>query len=92
MEQWAKIAGQFGIPIIILGALSWFLYKRVWPFIVDQIKEAQALRKLEVERFVETIRNRDIMMGEMQREHTKSLDAIVAEIRGLRTDLRIDKK
>lgn len=92
MEQWTDIAGRFGIPVVIIAAVGWFLYKKVWPFVTEQITEAQAQRKLEVERFVETIRARDTLMGEMQREHLKALTTMAAEFTGEMRALRDEVK
>ena len=83
MEQWIKIAGQFGIPVALLALLAYFLLKHVWPFVTKQIEAAQAERKIEVDKFVETIRARDVLMAETQRETVKALESMTAEIRRL---------
>jgi hypothetical protein len=88
MEQWIDIAGKFGIPVALLLLAGWFLAKKVWPFVVEQIKEAQTQRQAETAKFVETIRTRDVLMAESQRENLKALEAMTVEIRGLRDEIR----
>lgn len=79
MEEWLKIAGQFGVPVALLVLLVW----KGWPFVVKQIEDAKADRKAEAEKFVETIRARDILMAETQRQTVKALESMTAEIRRL---------
>lgn len=88
MEQWIDVASKFGIPVVMLGLLAYFLAMRVWPFVTSQIEDAKAQRKIEVEKFVDTIRSRDVLMAESQRENLKALEAMTIEIRGLRDDVR----
>jgi len=96
-EQWVKIAGQFGLPVALLILIGWFLVRKAWPFLTEQLKDAQAQRKIEIEKFIaqsekfiETIRGRDILIAESQREHLKALNLLAEEVRGLRT--AVDRK
>ena len=82
MEQWIEIAGKFGIPVVMLGMLGYFLLKHVWPFVTRQIEAAQAERKIEVDKFVETIRARDVMMAEIQERNLKALEGLASKIDG----------
>jgi len=88
MEQWIDVASKFGIPVAMLIGLAYFVVRHVWPFVTKQIEDAQSQRKTEIEKFVETIRSRDILMAEGQREHLKALEAMTMEIRGLRDEIR----
>lgn len=83
MEQWIDVAGKFGIPVVMLALLAYFLARHVWPFVTSQIEDAKVQRKAEVEKFVETIRMRDVLMAETQRETMRALNEMTAEIRRL---------
>jgi len=88
MDQWVKIAGQFGIPVALLMLLAYFILRHVWPFVTRQIQDAQTQRAAEIEKFDNTIRKRDGLMVQQWQEHLKALDAITGEIRGLREDIQ----
>ena len=95
MDKWTVIAGQFGIPVAMLILIGWFLVRKAWPFLTEQLKEAQAQRKLETEKFIaqsekfiETIRARDVLIAESQREHLKAFHLMTEEFRGLRDEVK----
>jgi hypothetical protein len=92
MDQWIDIAKNYGLPGLIIGALGAFGYFRGWPFLVKMIEEAQAQRKIEIEKFDNTIRTRDALLVQQWQEHLKALDSITGEVRGLRDDLKVKPK
>jgi hypothetical protein len=91
MDQWIDFGKNFGIPLLMLGGLAYFLVKYVWPFVTDQIKEAQVARKQEIEKFVETIRLRDVQAHVIQEKHLKALEAMTRELRSVKEELRNNK-
>lgn len=88
MNEWIDVAGKFGIPVVMLALLAYFLARHVWPFVTSQIEDAKTQRKAEIEKFVDAIRARDVLMAESQREHLKALEAMTAEIRALPEKIR----
>lgn len=85
MEHWIDIASKFGIPAVALGLIAW----KGWPFVVEQVKQAQAShRQLEEkltalsDKFADTIRGRDVMMAEIQERNLKALEGLAAKIDG----------
>jgi hypothetical protein len=88
MDQWIEIISKFGIPIAALVGVAYFLLKQVWPFVVAQIEEAQKQRKAEIDKFIETVRARDVLLVESQREHISALREITKEITALRDIVR----
>lgn len=68
--------------------LAYFLVRHVWPFVTSQIEDAKSQRKTEIEKFVDTIRARDTLMAEGQREHLRALEMMTTEIRALREEVR----
>jgi hypothetical protein len=88
MDQWLDIASKFGIPVTMLGLLTLFIVRHVWPFVIGQIEDAKAQRKIEVDKFMDALRTRDTMMSEAQRGHLKAIEAMTVEIRGLRSEVR----
>ena len=95
MDKWILIAGQFGLPVAILVLIGWFLVRKAWPFLTKQLEDAQAQRKEEIqkfisqsEKFIETIRARDILIAESQREHLKAFHLMTEEFRSLRDEVK----
>lgn len=85
MEEWIKIASQFGIPAAALFLLVW----KGWPFFVEQVRQMQASnRALEdkltglSDKFADTIRARDVMMAEIQERNLKALEGLASKIDG----------
>lgn len=98
MNEWIKLAQTFGIAVAGLVMLAWFVAKRIWPFIVRQIEDAQTRSKtlddkfvMVADRFTDSIRARDVLMAETQRENIRALEAVTLEIRGLREEFRARK-
>lgn len=106
MEQWIKVAGQFGIPVVLLALAIYltakFVDKKLWPFVVKQIEDAKAERKTEMDsakaerqaeitKFVDAIRARDVLMAEGQRENIRTLEAMTSELRALSEIVRNGK-
>src|SRR5215510_9550400 len=99
MSEWIKLAQTFGIAVAGLAMLAWFVAKRIWPFIVKQIEDAQSRSKaldekfiLVADQFTAAIRARDVLMAESQRETVKALEAVTKEISGLREEVRSTNK
>src|SRR5262245_14471244 len=95
MDEWIKVAQTFGIASTGLALLAWFVAKKMWPFVVKQIEDAQSRSKALDEKFIlvanqftAAIRARDVLMAESQRETVKALEAMTKEISGLREEVR----
>jgi len=95
LDKWIVIAGQFGLPVAMLVLIGWFLVRKAWPFLTKQLEEAQLQRKAEIEKFIaqsekfiETIRGRDILIAESQREHLKAFHLMTEEFRSLRDEVK----
>ena len=99
MDQWIKVAQTFGIAGAGLAMLAWFVARKIWPFIIRQIEDAQSRSKALDEKFVmiadkftDSIRARDVLMAETQRENIRALEAVTIEIRGLREEVRTSRR
>lgn len=42
MEQWIEILGKNGLAILVIFALGYFLYKKVWPLFEKRLSDADA--------------------------------------------------
>jgi len=40
MEQWVEIAAKNGISILVVLAVGWFFYKKVWPLMEKRMNDA----------------------------------------------------
>jgi hypothetical protein len=47
MEQWIEIASKNGIAILVLVAMGWFIYKKIWPSFEKRLDTAD-LREKEI--------------------------------------------
>jgi hypothetical protein len=47
MEQWIEIASKNGIAILVLFAMGWFIYKKIWPSFEKRLDTAD-LREKEI--------------------------------------------
>jgi Na+-translocating ferredoxin:NAD+ oxidoreductase RnfG subunit len=92
MNDWIEFGKNFGVTLLMLAALAYFLMRHVWPFVTKQIEEAHAQRKEEIAKFVDTIRARDVLMAEDRREHIRALEAMTHELRSFREQLRNNHK
>jgi hypothetical protein len=88
IDQWVELFSKFGLPVVGLGGAAYFLARHVWPFIKGQIEEAQAARKAEIDKFVDTIRQYNVLLAESQRENLRALDAITKELTAIRETMR----
>jgi hypothetical protein len=88
IDQWVELLSKFGLPVVGLGGAAYFLLCHVWPFVKGQIEEAQAARKAEIDKFVETIRQYHMLLSESQRETLRALEAITKELTAIRETMR----
>jgi hypothetical protein len=99
MDKWVDAASQLGVPALMFLLLAYFIYKSVWPFITDQIKDAQAQRKAEAEqrkqqedRFIESLRLLNTSFSDTQKRNAKAIEALTEQIRSWRDDQRKNEK
>lgn len=50
--DWLEFFGRYGLPTIILAAISIFFAKNVWPFVVNAWQDQQNERREERNRFI----------------------------------------
>jgi hypothetical protein len=78
-EAWIDAASKFGIPVVILAVVGWFLGKRVWPWMVSQVEKTQAAREKDLDRFSQQI-------VEQGKEQIEALRDLSAEVRSHRKE------
>ena len=55
MNEWVELAKTFGVPTAMIVALGWFMLKRVWPFLTEQIAIQQRHNEAISKEFVQAI-------------------------------------
>jgi hypothetical protein len=45
MEQWIEIASKNGLAVLVIFALGYFFYKKVWPLVESKLANAEAQQK-----------------------------------------------
>jgi hypothetical protein len=88
MDQWIDIASKFGVPVMMLAFLAYFVSRRIFPLFVRQLEDSNAQRKIEFEKFAEITEKARVLMSETQREHVAAMKELASEIRGYRDDVR----
>jgi len=53
MEQWIDTASKFGLSGLVLLAVGWFIYKKLWPIIEKRLAEADIREKENLNRWEE---------------------------------------
>ena len=79
IKDWFDILGRNSILLVGLMALGYFIYKKVWPFVERQLEEAQAARKLEIEKFSSAL-------DRVMTVHANGMEKMVQSIDNLRSD------
>lgn len=71
--DWLEFFGRYGLPTIILAAISVFFAKQIWPFIVRSWENQQAERREE----------RNLFLAALEKQE-ESTERIVKEERATR--------
>lgn len=53
--DWATLAFQYGVPVIILFGIGWFVSAQVWPKVTTWIERSMAASAAKDEKFVEAL-------------------------------------
>lgn len=80
--DWINIASTFGIPVVIIAAIGWFLVNHVWPFVTNQITSLNSERREERKEFLEALSRRDAELAKV----ADALDELTTAVRDLRGD------
>ena len=80
IKDWFDILGRNSIVLTGLLVLGFFLYKKVWPFVERQLEEAQAARKLEIEKFSSAL-------DRVMTVHATGMEKMVQSIDNLRSEV-----
>lgn len=73
--DWLEFFGRYGLPTIILAAISIFFARNVWPFIVRAWEQQQDERRAERQQFlVELSEARKAFRKEMEAEREVRID------------------
>jgi len=78
---WLQILDRYGIAIVLLLAMGIFLWKAVWPFMMEQIRMSQASREKALDVFAAALK-------ESNDTHRQAVAEIVKAIGELRDEVR----
>lgn len=91
MTEWVTIGTTFGVPLLILAVIGYFIRSAVWPLVVKRIEQADADRqRAEIERakerveFLMALERRDTgmnILSENIRDLTREIKALRGEER-----------
>lgn len=51
MEQWIEVLSKNGIAVLVLFAVGWFVYKKLWPIFEERLKTADEREKENLQRW-----------------------------------------
>lgn len=102
MTDWITIGTTFGIPMLILAVIGYFVRSSVWPLVVKRIEQADAERqRVETERArerteyaLERAKERVEFLMALERRDTglnilsENIKELTSGIKALRDDLR----
>lgn len=74
--EWLEFGRTFGLPVLLLAAIGVFFYRRIWPFLENQIKEAQTMAVRDREEFIAALKRRDDEFGKVVDGLNKMSDSI----------------
>lgn len=57
--EWLEFGKSFGVPILLLAAVGYFFVKNIWPFVMEQLKDARSEGKTERDQFMKALERRD---------------------------------
>jgi hypothetical protein len=90
--NWIDITLKLGVPVVILLFGGWFFVRELWPWGKKMFEEMVARQRTDLDRFTESLSNRDKMASETNRETVKALEALTNEVRGMRDDIQEIRK
>lgn len=90
MPGWVQIGTAFGVPMLILAGIAWFVATRVWPVVVEQIKFNQQ----QQQQFLTSLKDintalsgqNDLMRSQIDtlRTHTETIRGLQRVIEAMR--------
>lgn len=82
--DWVDFGYRFGIPVLILAFLGFFMYKEAWPFLKDIVEGERSARAKEHESFIAALERRD----EQNQRMLGALDKLADAVDNIRLDQR----
>ena len=74
--DWVDFGYRFGLPALLLGAVTVFLYKEAWPFLKNIVESERSARTKEHENFIASLERRDEQAQRMLGALDKLADAV----------------
>lgn len=94
MGEWTDIASKLGgngFVGLVLLAIAYFFYTKVWPLfeahlraMESEIKEARQAHVEQGKEFTEALRRRDVLMAESNHKTVEALNALTHKLEGSR--------
>lgn len=79
--NWTSLLTNYGLGVVVLFAIGWFIACRIWPFYKEQVKANQESREKMLGGFQESLRYRDDQFAKI----VTALQELTDELRGKRT-------
>jgi hypothetical protein len=78
--NWTSLLTNYGLGVLVLFAIGWFIACRIWPFYKEQVKANQESREKMLTGFQDSLRYRDAEFGKI----VSALQELTDELRGRR--------
>lgn len=81
---WITLLERFGLPVILVAALMFFLYQKVWPFLIQQMTYYQNKLDTSQSEFLKALERRDAEMAKYAaslEQMAKSVDLFAIHVR-----------
>ncbi len=82
--DWIDFGYRFGLPALLLGVLTLFLYKEAWPFLKGIVENERLARAKEHENFIAALAVRD----EQNQRMLVALDKLADAVDNIRLETR----
>jgi hypothetical protein len=70
--DWIQIGTTFGVPVLLLIGIAWFVNNKVWPFVVKRIEKSDATS----ERFLVILNDMQVNLRSNTEVTLATLDAV----------------
>lgn len=64
--DWLAFGKEFGVPLLMLAALGYFIAFHIWPLVTKQLEQTAADRRAELDKFLAALDKRDQVL----KDHT----------------------
>jgi hypothetical protein len=81
---WISLLERFGLPVTLVAALMFFLYQKVWPFLIQQMNYYQNKLDTSQAEFLKALERRDEEMAKYAaslERMAKSVDLFAIHVR-----------